>query len=321
MAASVPLSVLSLKEIAKLPSKCIDESKLARAFKILPADRHDDIVQQLVDYITEAGRMDHTALPPTIFSKTRTQLSLKNSKLTAAFIMAAVERCGRSLLDLDISGCFHVDDNLVLYVLQHCPKLVQFSIRNCRKLTDSVLTSLVQHGTHITSLHLGGLFNLSSDGITAFLQNKKVMGRFCELHLSGLSLTDAHMALLAQNCAKVTTLSVAYAEVSEASLRGMLQALGQQLVVLNVGWVLTFNAELPVASDFLDFIGKTCPFLAELDISGLKSLQLPVIEHFLGLKRRHRERHPTDERWLRLLKAKFLSPRGFQEAAGIQVII
>lgn len=79
-----PLSELILKSIAKTPIKCMTE-KACETFltalekKNVFEDR--DIVQIVLSYIIEAGRMTDEAAPPFIF-RNRKLINIANSKLS-----------------------------------------------------------------------------------------------------------------------------------------------------------------------------------------------------------------------------------------------
>ena len=215
------LHVTVLKEIAKAPTKFVSEARLKKAFAIgLKQQLTDqfDLAQVLTDYITDAGRLTDDVLPPSLFKAGRTTLSLKNSKISGKYIKKIIDNVCFSLLVLDVSGTFQVDDNTVQYILQNSKNLKSLSIRNCRKITDKSLDFIVQFGNNLTSIDLGGCINMSYEGLNKFVQHKK-MSHLLELNLSGLPIQSDTLSLISSCCVELTSLGIGYADIGEMSLR------------------------------------------------------------------------------------------------------
>ena len=215
------LHVTVLKEIAKAPTKFVSEARLKKAFAIGRRQQlaeQFDLAQVLTDYITDAGRLTDDVLPPSLFKDGRTTLSLKNSKISGKYIKKIIDNVCASLLILDVSGTFQVDDNTVQYILQNCKSLKCLSIRNCRKITDKSLEFIVQFGNNLTSIDLGGCINMSYEGLNKFVQHRK-MSHLLELNLSGLPIQSDTLSLISSCCVELTSLGIGYADIGEMSLR------------------------------------------------------------------------------------------------------
>jgi len=316
---TTPLSVLCLKVVAKFPTKCLDEKRITRSYKLLPVQQHDAVMQNIIDYVTDAGRMDDDALPLVAFRATRTDLDLKNSKLTAGYFKKVIDRCCKTLKHIDVTGCFQVDDVLLKYMLEKCKMLKTLSVRNCRKLTDEALAYVVQYGPDINELHLGGNFNLTAHGVERFLDTNPNIGNFVGLHLSGLKLNSSILAKIGEKCAALTALSLSYSECPEDDIRKLIVTIGKQLDSLSVGWLFSLQTDVHCRSDFLDHIARHCPRLQELDISGLKNVQTIHIEELVSSKRTLADADRLQAgtaRALKKLKAKFLATESFAEKMG-----
>ena len=87
--------------------------------------------QVLINYVTDAGRYTDDIIPTTFFNGSRKELCLKNTKVSSKYIMKILDICPL-LEDIDVSGTFLVDDDLVLNILQKCKNLKSLNIRNCR---------------------------------------------------------------------------------------------------------------------------------------------------------------------------------------------
>ena len=81
-----PLFEIVLKLIAKKPGIYMTESSLMRFNNISYFKKEFDMIQTLIDAITEAGRLTDEIFPLQLFRNDREILSIKNSKLTAKYI-------------------------------------------------------------------------------------------------------------------------------------------------------------------------------------------------------------------------------------------
>lgn len=285
-----PLSILVLKALSKQPSKHINPGAIRRALSISPKEKacSFDLAQELVDYITEAGRLSDDVLPPSLFGVGRTYLRLKNSKVSGGYICRIVDVC-KELMVLDISGCFQVDDATVLYICEHCPHLSDLNIRNCRKISTACLEIMSQRNLvrNMISLNLGGNGNISVIGLQRFMQSYHRMPILQELHLSGLLFDENTLNVLGQRCTSLKALGIAYADVSQASLRQYLEQHGARLEKLNIAWLSTTtgsnNAQLSTEF-FTDFLADACPNLKELDVTGLRNVTAQVLGQYLDAR-------------------------------------
>lgn len=95
MSRDIPkLSTIILKEIARYPVKYLSANDINYNSPIFAKIAGKiDIAQVLVDYITESGRLVDDVIPVNMFKKDRTQLTLKNAKLSPTYISKIIEQC------------------------------------------------------------------------------------------------------------------------------------------------------------------------------------------------------------------------------------
>jgi hypothetical protein len=284
-----PLSVAVLKAIAKQPTKHINEGAITRAKLIQSKDRtrEIDLAQTLIDYITEAGRLTDDVLPPSLFEQGRALLSLKNSKISGKYLAKIINRVNLNLTELDISGTFQVDDDVVALVLKHCKHLVSLNIRNCRKVTNKSLDHIIALGHNLTTINIGGNFNITNDGVNKFLTTCPRIQEYVEINLSGLPIQSDTLALLTHNCHGLKAISLAYSDLGEMALRDFLEAKGGNLQKLCISWLCTASGSVheQVSAEFLvDFLSRACPQLVELDICGLRNFNAANLLQFLDNK-------------------------------------
>ena len=108
-----------------------------------------------------------------------------------------------------------------------------------------------------------------------------------ELHVSGLSVNDGVLQLLASKLHQLEALSIGYSEISEPAFGKLLQSIGGNLRHLNVSWVSSnpLAATNTISSSFLiDSICLLCPKLVELDISGYRNLTANQLVQLLEKK-------------------------------------
>jgi len=321
------LKVFCLKAIGKHPSSHIDVARLDRAQKIMPSGSVDsfDVVQGLVDYITEAGKFGDDVLPPSIFTNARSprlELSLSNSKVTSDYIARTVVECPQ-LQQLNLSGCFQVSDATIALVGRVCPNLCKLDVRNCRRLTDEALASLCGRGpateqaatdnrpvySSLTALNLGGVVNLSHAGILSFLQSFDPIARLVELHVSGTALSDETLQVIGKQCKALTRLSIGFADVSEGALRKMLDVVGRRLEQLNISWLCTtpHSRHAPLTVDFfVDFLPHRCCMLQDVDVSGHRNVSMQCLAQYVDTTVQLAENFPKEARAVKVVRCKFV---------------
>lgn len=279
-----PLSVFCLKQISKAPSTHIDDLKWHKAFSPYPISLRNKVSQDLIDYITDAGRMTDAVIPLDGYNSDIVELSLKNSKVTENYLLDAIKRCP-NLASIDVSGCLLVDDNVLKRILQICPSLINVQIRNCRKMTDASAGCLITHCKMLRRINMGGNANMSPDGLLNLVRNHPNNKNFEELYLSGLPITEEILQAVVECCPKLAEISIGYAIITDNVLRNFLQSIGPRLQRLSISWMTAFDANDSVSSDILEFIASTCPRLTSLDVSGLRNITVQSIQQFVETKK------------------------------------
>lgn len=191
--------------------------------------------------------------------------------------------------EIDLSGTFHVDDELVHVILLKCSRIQKLNIRNCRKITYTALDHIIQKKTTIlTSLNIGGDLNISEDGIYQFIKSP-VTSQLTELYLSGLAVNDKLLQLLSKQCKHLKKVGLNYSNVTERVLREFLISIGSNMQVLHMAWIGSPGIAYPVDNNdkthfspefFTEFLSRTCPCIVELDVSGLKSITEKVLQQY-----------------------------------------
>ncbi|RYH12547.1 hypothetical protein EON65_37990 [archaeon] len=308
------LKILVLKLIANQPLKCVTE---AGCHKLLDAIARgcfadQDIVQTIVKYITETGRMNDDAVPPFLFNQ-RSSISLRNSKISCTslscphlcahlyltirlhvffyigrYLIKAISQSRDTLQTLDVSGCFQVDASIMEEVLMTCRNIKNLNLRSCRKLTNPFLDTLVKNrAIKLESLDIGGDYNITDLGVQAFLSSYHNISNLKELNLSGLVLTDDTILLVVKQCSSLVSLGVGYLDLKEATYMEVFRTLGPQLVHINISWsssVMPSRCLQPKAEFLVDCLVSLCPVLREVDLSGNKNIILQSITDLIDRK-------------------------------------
>lgn len=107
------------------------------------------------------------------------------STCAAKYLLQVVDICRESIQSLDISGCFQVDDNVLIDVITRCHQLVHLDIENCRKLSDKGIDGLINSKRKLETINLGGDYNITQKGLKRFLQNFSHLTEVRNLHISG----------------------------------------------------------------------------------------------------------------------------------------
>jgi len=274
-----------LKMIAKQPERYLGEKSFSRSNHILASKQYDDLFQILIDNITDTGRMTDEVIPVKFINPGLPSLSLKNSKLTLKGFAQYVERCN-SLLQLNLSGSFLVSDDVVSIVLSNCLKLEKIDLRNCRKITDESLNLIAAKGSCLSSINLGGNFNVSLEGLIHFFSNNSRMELYKELYISGLPTNDEVLKLIISRCPHLVALGISFSFLTEPVLRSLLTNIGPTLRTLLIAWIQPVSGMTIIDLDisFLDFLSRSCPVLENLDITGIKNMSITAILQLLDFK-------------------------------------
>ena len=268
------LQTFCLKRIAKDPVPCLLEESIKRAKKI--NGDYIACVDRVVAAVTDAGKLGDSiaTLEALIAHPSRRKLSVRNSKLSEGRLRPLF---AAQLLLVDLTGILAVQDETVLCLLRTCPSLLAIRLTNCRKLTDAALRHIQSSAQKLTSIRIGGNFNMTAEGIYALVASKKVSS-LEDFAFSGIEVSPALAQSLASRLPSkgMRSLGISYTNISDAALRSILSPLAASLESLTIGW----NANL-LSNDLLDFL-SAFPRLTELDINGLKVFTAAHIADFLN---------------------------------------
>ena len=229
----------------------------------------------VISSITDAGKLSDS-IPLALFEHPqRKTLSVKNSKLSDGQIRRLLDLCP-NLASLDVSGVLSVQDETVKYALKQCPQLQELNLTNCRKLTDDTLKHIDASSNRLTVLKIGGAFNMTSAGITAFVCNSKNIEFLKELSFSGVEFNSNLVCGLSTRCSSMVNLGISYCNLDDAMLYSILKPWSDQLESLCISW----NSNL-VSTDILELL-STFPKLSHLDLNGLKCITVPLLQDFFN---------------------------------------
>ena len=110
-------------------------------------------------------------------------------------------------MKLDVHGCFQVDDGKMADVLESCPNLISINIRNCRKITDKFLETLVKYPRlPLQELDIGGNFNITNGGVRSFLEKFSGISKLTSFSVSGLPILDDTVKIMIKKLKSINTI-------------------------------------------------------------------------------------------------------------------
>lgn len=277
------LALTALKCISKKPPAHLTADTIARAFKHSRDETRESIAELVVAHVTDAGRYVDDAIPVTLFHRGTKYIDIKNSKVSGVYVKLLVDQCS-SLEELNVAGCFQVDDSIVNYILQRCRNLKKLCIQNCRKLTDQSLSDICESGLLLTSLDIGGNMNLTEQGLVQFLRKYPNAKNMKELNLSGLPVTQAVLVTLIDKCRSLDVLGIGYALAHEDTVKLVLKELGPKLKSLNISWMLSGDEYDNYGYDFFEVINSSCRMLTTLDLCGMRTVTAATLQKFLDAR-------------------------------------
>lgn len=236
-----------------------------------------DVLQSYLDSMVELGRMDDTRLGTNFWSEWKfhthpskkrkmppklavASLSLHNASIGETTVKAMVKSgMGDCLACLDLTGSHTLTDSVVDHLLQHCPNLKRLSLKNCRRLTNASLQSVVTYCPQITCLDIGGTYNMTTSVVMDCIPQ---LDHLNELYASGLGWTDHTLSQLVETKSDWKGLGLAFSIVTGSGLRMSLAQCGQ-LEILNIAF-----CEAACDSSLLGYLGRSLPLVKALDIRG-----------------------------------------------------
>ena len=204
------------------------------------------------------------------------------------YLLQAIRTCNHSIKELNVGGCFQVDDSKMKDILDTCPHLISLNVRNCRKLTDRFLEDLVRHPQiPLRHLNIGGDYNITNAGVQHFIKNYSNLNQLEELVLSGLTLDDETIQLLVQKCKNVKVLGMAYLDLHEDTWVRVLKTFGPQLEKLEMSWPSTTPQSRngpPNPQVLAEIMAMECPKLVEVDLTGHRTFTVEDVVELLELR-------------------------------------
>ena len=258
-----------------------------------------DLLQSYIDSLVELGRMDDSRLGIHFFQEwkanvlvkqedtndnssppakkkarhTDTQngnhklgsLSLHNAILGEETIEAMIKsKMIPHLAVLDLTGIQTLTDNHLEPILKEAKSLKRLSIKNCRRLTNRTLENLGQCSTQLTSLDVGGSYNLQPQGVIEACANLFYLK---ELYASGLAWTDDLLQDLT-GLRGWKGLSLGFAPMLTArGFKAAMLSQSKSLQSLSIPF-----CEVMVDAALLGNLGRNLPRLRALDVRGNSNL-------------------------------------------------
>ncbi|KAL3932448.1 MAG: hypothetical protein SGBAC_010845 [Bacillariaceae sp.] len=256
-----------------------------------------DILQSFVDSLVELGRMDDSKLGVHFFrewkanvlakddstsvvkptrkltppkKKARREqgtsvklgsLSLHNSVLGEDTVNAMMKSgMANHLAVLDMTGIQPLTDDLLLPILKDAKNLKRLSVKNCRRLTNKTLEILGQRTSQLTSLDIGGAYNLQPQAVLEACANLFYLE---ELYASGLGWTDTLLQELT-SLRGWKGLSLGFAPLlTAAGFKAAMLSQTKSLISLSIPF-----CEQMVDAALLGALGRHLPLLRALDVRG-----------------------------------------------------
>jgi hypothetical protein len=190
-------------------------------------------------------------------------LSLYNCNIALSTFESMKEaKIGPHVATLDLTGIRGLTNELLSLLLPDCPNLQHLSLKNCRRLTN--LTLVGKHQKQLTTLDIGGCFNVTTDHV---LQMVPLLPRMNRLHASGLGWNDESMGDLVasrnwQHLSLCFTLSL-----TQGALRKNILPLASTLTCIALAF-----CETVIDNAAMGLLGRNLPLVKAMDLRGNPAL-------------------------------------------------
>lgn len=217
------------------------------------------------------------AIPTSVAS-----LSLHNAVILDETLQALVDsRVLPHIAVLDLTGIATLTDDMLLTILSRAGcNLQRLSLKNCRRLTNTSLTNLVDCcSKHLSSLDIGGTYNMTPGAVLkAISPNTIRKGRWpypvtplphlVELHASGLNWQDSHLEpLFAVRAWRGLSLGFSELLTFEGFKEALLEDSSYDMRSTLQSLALPFCENL-VSNSLLGFMGRHLPHVRAMDVRG-----------------------------------------------------
>lgn len=196
--------------------------------------------------------------------------------------------CAKKLISLDVSGCFQISAEVMREVFSECPNIVHLNVRSCRKLTGSFMELIAQNrAPKLATLNVGGNYNIDDEGVRRLVTGFAHINKLQQLDLSGLSLSDATILLVAEKCTELTSIGLGYLDLRESTYATLFTNLGAQLETIDISWPSTVvpSSNNQISADFLlHSLSALCTRVTELDVSGNRNVTTDVLRELIERK-------------------------------------
>ena len=181
------------------------------------------------------------------------------------------------LTHLNLNGSFRLQDADIFILVRACTELKELCLENCRKLTDQTFGHLIQHAPKLTSLDVGGNFNMTVEGLSHLIETHVNHSKFTKVHISGHRITNDTLQLISSKCRKLHSLCIGYASIEDQALIALLNK-RKSINRVHVHW----NTALTDA--VLYHMSTECPNLQDVSLAGVKTLSNEAIAQFILYK-------------------------------------
>lgn len=164
--------------------KFISHASMLKRVKITANNNiNDEIIELLADRCPMLVEVDIT-LSPNVHDQSLVKMFTKLGQLREFrithnfhvsdklfFELAQKVRHFPSLRLIDFSGCEHITDKTIEYVVDLAPKLRNVFLGKCSRITDTSLIHLSRLGKNLQTVHFGHCFNITDAGVRVLVKS------------------------------------------------------------------------------------------------------------------------------------------------------
>ncbi|KAK8812238.1 hypothetical protein WA158_007472 [Blastocystis sp. Blastoise] len=198
----------------------------------------ENVKNELLVGLSSVRKLVETCVPNGFWTSDTRKLNLSKAGLNMETINKIIHTC-HELKEFSINCVLKVNNKIVESLALCCKNIEILNLEGCRMLTDDCVSSLLMM-QRLSSLNIGGCFNITRSGITNLLQNHPNRYNFYNIHVTDID--DSILSAITRFCPRIQYLSINFSNFSDQAFIHLIHEM-PSLKSLSFDWSKGFTDE------------------------------------------------------------------------------